>query len=1270
MKRLLVLLALLFAVPASAATRWVRPAATGTGSGVDSSNAMTLASANAAVVAGDVVRILSGTYTTPIQPRANGTSGSRIYYYGWQNGPNLVTVAGINFGGVDTGTNASWGDYVTVKWVTTTASVLQDVHLRSGNYYACHDDSVLSVRATSGAINVIMNGYNSVWDSLSIVGTGVLQMEPHVNTYPAFGWMVKNQVFRNSTFTSSRSQANNGSNAYFFEVKTAKYCAIYNNVFNFTATHSNSGYLAFMHFYLSQYNNVNDNTFNLVDNSTTTGTKIAFSLRDSSHYNQMFRNTWNISGSPSRPTHIYASNDGGSYNADGLGTGLVGDNHWNGNVIRNSIATSVPFYWQAGAWRDTVQFNLFATSGTANAVQSDSRLNSVIFRHNTLYTAGGTVFSHSTGTTSSSKAVSNVFYGTSANGAGAAASVIVTSGFALDSLGLIFNRGGTSSNAIRYAGTNGAPASGANYGLSTKAVWNTPKFADSTYATLNATLAAGSPADDNNLHDGYAGVYGAASADVTAPAAITDLAAVASGSTGAVLSWTAPHEDGAGGGNVAGYDVRYSTSAITAGNFGSATNVPFSDHPADAGYPESFVISGLSAATTYYFAVKSTDEVPNTSAVSNFPAAITTAAASGPNNITALSDTANAGFNSIGFRLGYTGDDNADATCQMYYRVEGSTAAYDSAVTMQRIKGNRFATTLFWLTPETNYDCKIVVTDPDGGSTEFYRTLTTRTYQPLPVSQAQIWVATSAAGGSDANPGTEASPKATLTAAANAATAGGQVRVKAGVYYDSLRVTKKISIVGEPGAIIDGSRADIRNTTWTQFAASGVYFLRNIRPAPYVVSVGPQRTLYHSKGMSDSTGRTGLWNETVGAFFYRNDTLYVKLADGSTPTGKQMNISGISNLFEVASDSVRVDSLTLRNYGTVISSIGILLGTAFSTDAEYCMVRGVTGYNMGGPLVYDNAGQQNNLIENCTASDSMLYRYGYAAVKSGIQEISGFILNARNGTIRNCTVTGMFNGFGVASAGSKTNEQPGADTAIHDNLVMDCSDDAYEVDLGCAINMRLYNNRAIRTNNGISVAPTFTGPTYIIYNTLFNQAEGGFKHGDGGVSDSSYGHRFFYHNTVVSSGSTGYRGAHASAGGKFANNTYANNIFATANKRIIADDTAADNYGTNSFNFNLLNSTNNPKLTWKNTSMTHYNSWRLTYSMEANIDTSAAAFRDSANYDFRPLSPTAGGVDRGRRIPGINTRMGGYSGTAPDMGAWEWKPQIRLGSTKRRRVHL
>ena len=85
--------------------------------------------------------------------------------------------------------------------------------------------------------------------------------------------------------------------------------------------------------------------------------------------------------------------------------------------------------------------------------------------------------------------------------------------------------------------------------------------------------------------------------------------------------------------------------------------------------------------------------------------------------------------------------------------------------------------------------------------------------------------------------------------------------------------------------------------------------------------------------------------------------------------------------------------------------------------------------------------------------------------------------------------------------------------------------------------------------------------------------------------------------------------------------------------------------------------------------MTFYNSWRLTYGMEANIDSSAAAFRDSTNLDFRPRTPTAGGVDRGRRIPGINTRAGGYSGTAPDMGAWEWKPQIRLGSVKRRRFY-
>ncbi len=114
-------------------------------------------------------------------------------------------------------------------------------------------------------------------------------------------------------------------------------------------------------------------------------------------------------------------------------------------------------------------------------------------------------------------------------------------------------------------------------------------------------------------------------ADTTPPAAISNLACGTAGRTTMPLTWTAPGNDG-NTGEATGYDLRYSTSAITAGNFSSATqvaNVPF---PRPAGGAESFTVTGLTAGTTYYFAIKAYDDAGNYATISNVPSQTTMAA--------------------------------------------------------------------------------------------------------------------------------------------------------------------------------------------------------------------------------------------------------------------------------------------------------------------------------------------------------------------------------------------------------------------------------------------------------------------------------------------------------------------------------------------------------------------------------------------------------------------------------------------------------------------
>lgn len=114
--------------------------------------------------------------------------------------------------------------------------------------------------------------------------------------------------------------------------------------------------------------------------------------------------------------------------------------------------------------------------------------------------------------------------------------------------------------------------------------------------------------------------------DLVAPAATTTLLASNPSGTTIDLDWTAPGDDGSLG-TATTYDIRYSTSIITEGNWASATQATGEPTPSVAGTAESFTVTGLDAATTYYFAIKTIDDASNESDISNVPSELTTGGA-------------------------------------------------------------------------------------------------------------------------------------------------------------------------------------------------------------------------------------------------------------------------------------------------------------------------------------------------------------------------------------------------------------------------------------------------------------------------------------------------------------------------------------------------------------------------------------------------------------------------------------------------------------------
>jgi hypothetical protein len=141
-----------------------------------------------------------------------------------------------------------------------------------------------------------------------------------------------------------------------------------------------------------------------------------------------------------------------------------------------------------------------------------------------------------------------------------------------------------------------------------------PDFTNATLANFDYRPQSGSPAIDGSWPDGYVG------ADGYAPGAVSSLTAGSGRSTIAV-SWNAPGDDG-GTGTAVTYDLRMSMSSINEGNFYSANPVAVSA-PQEAGATECVQLAGLNSCTWYYFALKTTDDMGNVSAISNVASAKT-----------------------------------------------------------------------------------------------------------------------------------------------------------------------------------------------------------------------------------------------------------------------------------------------------------------------------------------------------------------------------------------------------------------------------------------------------------------------------------------------------------------------------------------------------------------------------------------------------------------------------------------------------------------------
>ncbi|MBO9609617.1 MAG: fibronectin type III domain-containing protein [Paenibacillaceae bacterium] len=235
-------------------------------------------------------------------------------------------------------------------------------------------------------------------------------------------------------------------------------------------------------------------------------------------------------------------------------------------------------------------------------------------------------------------------------------------------------------NAGNFAGATQAAGEPAPTAVGTSQSFTATGLSPNTkyYWALKTVDEAGNASAISNVPSGKT----AELPDTTDPGAVTDLAVGGATPASLLLTWTAPGDDG-NTGRAASYDIRYSTSPISSGNFAGATPATGEPAPAAAGASESFLLTGLSAGTTYYFALKTSDEASHVSAISNLPHGSTGAASGDTTAPSAITDLklGYASSDSINLSWTTTGDDGS----------VGMATAYDIRYSKTSITNDNFA---------------------------------------------------------------------------------------------------------------------------------------------------------------------------------------------------------------------------------------------------------------------------------------------------------------------------------------------------------------------------------------------------------------------------------------------------------------------------------------------------------------------------------------------------------------------------------------------------
>jgi len=598
-----------------------------------------------------------------------------------------------------------------------------------------------------------------------------------------------------------------------------------------------------------------------------------------------------------------------------------------------------------------------------------------------------------------------------------------------------------------------------------------------------------------------------------------------------------------------------------------------------------------------------------------------------------------------------------------------------------------FATSLFYLRPDTQYTVQVEYYDREGKLISTHtETGRTRPEPRVPETARAIYASP---GGDDRNPGTLKKPFRSLRVAFAALAPGTALYLRQGTYYEADLTIPRGGAAGQPivirsfkgeRAMIDGSDPELLTTGWQSngdgiFSAPSASMTWNVtleeRSTGKRYRCYPLRTL-EELAQQKSAGMTFEQLGFTGAYFWDGKSLHLRLPKGKIEdylvhVGRFTDAEGrfVNAIMAKGCDHVVIDGLEFQ----YVSGNAVGLQDSSEVLIQNCTV----SYCNAGVWVKGNS--SNNTIQDCSfIDDTNHWSFGYAKTEAGWYyhgqvETGAVCVDARYSgrglVVRRNHIAGVFDGSHLCpwvQIGARTSE-----TDFYQNEIKDVADDFIETD-GYSRNVRIFENRMDGSLSGISLAQALDGPTWVMYNIIANcgvcvatQSGGDWGYpiktnGGDHNDDMGTGYVMFYHNTAYTRdpGSFAFLVKYAMwRGFRLRNNIWCGKAMGvrTLQLQLWPTDWDYDDVYHESGPFAQLGDRVYPTLDeFRKGRVLMYLPEFGPKGIGEHLVSVDPGFEnaDGGDYRLRPGSPCA---DAGVVLPGINDKR--YQGKAPDLGALE-----------------